>query len=99
MLRKNVNMPSRIAEIVMQPLLAFFQEFFAGCKIYCYANFSIVFGPNVMGGKSLRRELLQGAPHVPSPVDESQPLRFPLSSKIYFIDLPALKLSYVFDSF
>ena len=57
-------------------MLAFFQESFQGSRIYCYpnffcyANFSIVFGPNFRGGqKSLRGGLSQGVPH---PVEKSQ---------------------------
>ena len=51
--------------------LAFFQEFFSGGKIYCYAkffcyaNFSIVFGPDFKGGGAKVSEggkLHQGAP-------------------------------------
>ena len=63
-------------------ILAFFQEFFSGGKIYCYANFfcyanfSIVFGPNFRGAKvSERGKLPRGAPPPPPPpVDESQNL-------------------------
>ena len=58
-------------------ILAFFWEFFQGGEIYCYANlfcyanFSIVFGPNFRGTKSTGGKLPQGAPPVP-PVEESQ---------------------------
>ena len=54
--------------------LAFFQEFFqGGAKFFCYANFSIVFGPNFRGNKSLQEggKLPQGRRPLP-PVEESQ---------------------------
>ena len=52
-------------------LLAFFQEFSSGGRIYryanffCYANCFIVFGPNLRGQKSSRGKLPQGAAPFP----------------------------------
>ena len=72
--------------------LAFFQEFFqgGGGKIYCYANFfcyanlSIVFGPNFGGGKLSERGKLPQGP----PVTESQvgpPIKFGLRKGDCFV--------------
>ena len=48
------------------------RTFFRG-KIYCYANFSIVFGPNFRGGSLRGKKLPQRAPPC-LPVEESQSL-------------------------
>ena len=56
--------------------LAFFQEFFLGCLLLCqfscYANFSIVFGPNFGGGKVSEGGKLPHGGEPPPPVEESQ---------------------------
>ena len=60
------------------PMLAFFQQFCQRGKIYCYANFfcfanfSIVFGPNFKRGKSLRGRGANGLKGGALPVEESQ---------------------------
>ena len=58
---------------LLHNILVFFQEFFGG-KIYCYANFSIVFRPNFRGAKVSEGEKLPQAGHLlsPPPIEESQ---------------------------
>ena len=81
-------------------MLAFFQKFFSGGKIhcyanfFCYANFSIVFEPNFGGGqKSLRGQNARGgAPCSPveesqNEVEESQNEVYERSSQIYNLDI------------
>ena len=59
-------------QIITPTNLAFFHEFFQGGKICCYANFSVVLGPNFREKAKVSdgTNCLRGAPL--SPVGESQ---------------------------
>ena len=64
----NIDDVFKFLHFLILGMLAFFQEFFQGDKIYCYANFfrcanfSIVFGPNFREGEVSEGGLPQRMP-------------------------------------